>query len=266
MTSDNPYSPDVWGDDPDSPRSYPLDIRGDYPEGDLSRGLWLVKWLLAIPHIFILAFLLIAVAVVWVVAFFAVLITARYPRGLFDFTVGVMRWGWRVGFYAFSPVATDRYPPFSLQPDDEYPADLHVEYPERLSRAKALFKWWLLAIPHYLIIGIFVGSGSVLQGSVTNIVAGAEVLEYGQQFADEAAIGLGWQLIGTGLSVIPSAVGSTLGLMGALVIIALVTLLFRGRYPRDMFDFVLGINRWVNRVYGYALLLYDDYPPFRLSS
>ena len=266
MTSDNPYSPDVWGDDPDSPRAYPLDIRGDYPDGDLSRGLWLVKWLLAIPHIFILAFLLIAVAVVWVVAFFAVLITARYPRGLFDFTVGVMRWGWRVGFYAFSPVATDRYPPFSLQPDDEYPADLHVEYPERLSRAKVLFKWWLLAFPHYLIIGIFVGSGSVLQSSVTNLMAGAEVLEYGQQFADEAAVGLGWQLIATSLSTIPAGISSSLGLIGALGLIALVTLLFRGRYPRDMFDFVLGINRWVNRVYGYALLLYDDYPPFRLSS
>lgn len=247
-------------------RPYPLDIRGDYPESDLSRALWLVKWLLAIPHIIILVFLFIAALVVWVVAFFAVLITARYPRGLFDFTVGVMRWGWRVGFYAFSPVATDRYPPFSLQPDDDYPADLHVEYPERLSRAKVLFKWWLLAFPHYLIIGIFVGSGSVLQSSITTITTGGEVLEYGQRFADQAAVGLGWQLIGTGMSLIPSSISTTLGLMGALVLIALVTLLFRGRYPRDMFEFVLGINRWVNRVYGYALLLYDDYPPFRLSS
>lgn len=250
----------------DNPRPYPLDIRGDYPEGDLSRALWLVKWLLAIPHIIILVFLFIAAIVVWVVAFFAVLITARYPRGLFDFTVGVMRWGWRVGFYAFSPVATDRYPPFSLQPDDDYPADLHVEYPERLSRAKALFKWWLLAFPHYLIIGIFVGSGSALQSSITTIATGGEVLEYGQRFADQAAVGLGWELIGTGTSLIPASISTTLGLMGALVLIALVTLLFRGAYPRDMFEFLLGINRWVNRVYGYALLLYDDYPPFRLSS
>ena len=250
----------------DNARPYPLDIRGDYPEGDLSRALWLVKWLLAIPHIIILVFLFIAAIVVWVVAFFAVLITARYPRGLFDFTVGVMRWGWRVGFYAFSPVATDRYPPFSLQPDDDYPADLHVEYPERLSRAKALFKWWLLAFPHYLIIGIFVGSGSALQSSITTITTGGEVLEYGQRFADQAAVGLGWELISTGTSLIPASISTTLGLMGALVLIALVTLLFRGAYPRDMFEFLLGINRWVNRVYGYALLLYDDYPPFRLSS
>ena len=84
-------------------QGYPLNIRGDFPDGDISRWLWLVKWFLAIPHLIALIFLGIAMFVVWIIAFWAVLITARYPRGLFDFTVGVMRWGWRVGFYAFGP-------------------------------------------------------------------------------------------------------------------------------------------------------------------
>ena len=88
----------------------------DYPdvERDLNRWLPLVKWILAIPHYIVLA-VLIAVAVVAVfIAWFAILFTGRYPKGLFDFVVGVGRWGLRVQAYAFLLV-TDRYPPFSLQ-------------------------------------------------------------------------------------------------------------------------------------------------------
>ncbi len=88
----------------------------DYPdaERDLNRWLPLVKWLLAIPHYFVLLFLGLAAVVVVVIAWFVILFTARYPRGLFDFVVGVMRWGLRVSAYAFLLV-TDRYPPFSLK-------------------------------------------------------------------------------------------------------------------------------------------------------
>ena len=88
-----------------------------YPDvpRDLNRFLPLVKWLLAIPHFIVLAFLWIAVFFVVIVAWFAILFTGRYPRGIFDFVEGVVRWGQRVVAYAFTLV-TDRYPPFSLQP------------------------------------------------------------------------------------------------------------------------------------------------------
>lgn len=95
-------------------QSVHLDV--DYPEvqGSLNRFLPLVKWLLALPHYIVLAALWIAALVAVVVAWFAILVTARYPRGLFDFVVGVARWTLRVNAYAFLLV-TDRYPPFSLR-------------------------------------------------------------------------------------------------------------------------------------------------------
>ncbi len=88
----------------------------DYPdvEQDLNRWLPLVKWLLAIPHYVALVFLAVGAVVAWVIAWFAILFTGRYPRGLFDYVVGVGRWGLRVEAYAFLLV-TDQYPPFSLE-------------------------------------------------------------------------------------------------------------------------------------------------------
>jgi len=163
--------------------------------------LWLVKWLLAIPHYVILAFLWLAFFVLSVVAFFAILFTGRYPQGIFDFNVGVLRWSWRVGYYAYGALATDRYPPFTLKDVPDYPAHLEIDYPERLSHGLVLVKWWLLAIPHYLIISFFFGGGLYVVSEVAT--------------SDQAPVWV-WRA----------------GLVGLLVVFAAVVLLFTGRYPQ----------------------------------
>jgi hypothetical protein len=206
--------------------SYPLQLTGELSP-QLSRGLWLVKWLLAIPHFIVLFFLWIAFTVVSLTAFFAILFTGRYPRGLFEFNVGVLRWTWRVGFYSYSALATDKYPPFTLRDVPDYPARLEVEYPESLSRGLVLVKWWLLALPHYLVIGVFVG-GAWAGAGIDRLYGGG-------------------------------------GLVGLLVLFAGIMLLFTGRYPTPLCDFVLGMNRWAFRVAVYATLMTDVYPPFRLD-
>jgi len=202
-----------------------LNARLDEP---LSRGLWLVKWFLAIPHYIVLVFLWIGFAVTTFIAWWAILFTGRYPRGLFDFGVGVMRWTWRVLYYATSGIGTDKYPPFSLQPAD-YPATLDIAYPERLSRG-LIFVKWLLIIPHWIIVAFFAGGGWYVRER-TN----------------------GWGAAGG------------FGLIGWVTIIAGVALLFTGRYPKGLYNFVMGMNRWVARAFVYPALMTDRYPPFTLD-
>src|ERR687883_400218 len=111
-----------------------------------------------------------------------------------------------------------------------YPLQLTGELSPRLSRGLGLVKWWLLAIPHYLVVAVFAGGG----------------------WAAWSGIGNGWMW-------------SSGGLVGLLVLFAGVVLLFTGRYPKSLYDFVLGMNRWVFRVAAYSSLMTDAYPPFRLD-
>ena len=97
----------------DEEQTVHLELRYPEVQKELKAGLPLVKWLLAIPHYIVLAFLAVGVLGAMIIAWFAILFTGRYPRGLFEFVVGVMRWGIRVGAYAFLLI-TDIYPPFSL--------------------------------------------------------------------------------------------------------------------------------------------------------
>ena len=96
--------------------AFPVRLTGEL-DRDVGRWQWLFKWLLAIPHFIVLFFLWIGLVLSTVVAGFAILFTGRYPRGIFDFNVGVLRWSWRVGFYSYSALGTDKYPPFSLADD-----------------------------------------------------------------------------------------------------------------------------------------------------
>jgi len=215
------------------PTPYPVRVDASV-DPSLSRGLWLVKWLLLIPHVIVLVFLWLAFWVVGVIAFFAILFTGRYPRSLFDFNVGVMRWSWRVHYYGYGANGTDRYPPFTLADVPDYPAHLDVAYQERLSRG-LIFVKWLLAIPHYVVLAVFVGGG----------------LWVGTGSAADTGWGDVWEAVG--------------GLVGFLVLVAAIALLFTGRYPKPLYDFVLGMDRWALRVAAYTALMIDRYPPFRLD-
>jgi len=196
-------------------------------KGELSkppkRALWLVKWLLIIPHCIVLCFLWIAFVFLTLIAFFAIIFTGHYPRGMFDFNVGVLRWTWRVSFYSYGALGTDVYPPFTLQSAD-YPADLQVDYPEKLTNWLVLVKWFL-AIPHYAVLAALAAGG------------------YNYTKCSEYSHG---------------------GLLWVLVIIVAFVLLFTGKYHKDIFKLVMGINRWAYRVVAYVGLMTDEYPHFRL--
>jgi len=211
----------------------PVRLTGEL-DPQISRGLWLVKWFLAIPHYVVLAFLWIAFLVTTVIAGFAILFTGRYPRTLFDFNVGVLRWNWRVAFYTYSALGTDRYPPFTLARTD-YPADFDVAYPEHLSRGLVLVKSWLLAIPQLIIVALF----------TANIPFWWEATRNDSTPGYQSTAGI--------------------SILGLLVAIGGFFLLFTKKYPQGLFDLVLGLNRWLYRVITYVALMRDEYPPFRLD-
>jgi hypothetical protein len=210
---------------------YPVQLTGEL-DPNLSRWLWLVKMFLAIPHYLVLAFLWVGFLVTTVIAGVAIVFTGRYPRPLFDFNLAVLRWNWRVGFYTYAAIGTDRYPPFTLARTD-YPADIDVDYPKHLSRGLVLGRW-LLAVPHLLIVGLIA----------------ADILPYWWTTTDWTS---GLQPIG-GYSV-----------LNLLVVVAGFFLLITRQYPRALFDALMGINRWLYRVLTYLAFMHDAYPPYRLD-
>jgi hypothetical protein len=187
---------------------YPVRFDVEYPER-LSRWKIFVKWILAIPHFIIVALLVSVAGILEFIAFFAVLFTKKWPRGLFDFTVQIYRWAANV--YAYDPLLLrDEYPPFSGEAG-QYPVTLEIEYDENLSRWQIFVKW-LLAIPHVIVLA-FLGLAAFVA-----------------------------------------------------VVIAFFAILFTGRYPRSLFDFVVGTVRWWFRVQAYAFwFMTDRYPPFSLK-
>ncbi len=194
-----PQAPTYNGRDP------LLQFDVEYPES-LSRWMIFVKWLLAIPHFVALWIFGIAMSFVFFIAFFAILITGRFPRGLWDFSLLYLRWTNNVAAYAYL-LQRDEYPPFG---DASYPVHLRLEYPSHLSRL-LIFVKWLLIIPHAIVLG-FIGVA-----------------------------------------------------MYVCLFIAFFAILITGRYPRGLFDFVVGATRWSNRVSAYLLFMTDKYPPFSLD-
>ncbi|MFL5827637.1 MAG: DUF4389 domain-containing protein [Thermoleophilaceae bacterium] len=137
---------------------YPVSVSFRWQE-EYAQFMPLIKWLILIPHYFVLFFLWVAAFVSWVIAFFAVLFTRRFPRSLFDFNLGVLRWTLRVTSYGY--LMNDRYPPFSLGEEPDYPAQLSIEYPEEVDRWRAPFAW-IVGLPYALAAGVLQYIASLL--------------------------------------------------------------------------------------------------------
>lgn len=232
---------------------YPIDIRADYPERS-SRGwaaltILLIKFLALIPHLFVLIFLGIAQFFVALVAQVAVVINGEYPPGMFGFVAGVLRWDTRVAAFILS--LNDRYPPFTLQPVADYPADVAVERPAQSSRLYALFT--------VIVEVVFIATLIALAVHFARHTVGVPT---GRRYNYTSNAGTG--LLLRQIAALPHIV--VLFLLGIAAVVLWVVvqwvILFSARFPRGMFDFVAGFVRWQTRVSGYALGLSDRYPPF----
>lgn len=176
----------------------------EYPER-LSRLLIFVKWLLLIPQFILLYIVGFLTGIVGFIAWFAILFTGRYPRGMWDFVVMAQAWGANV--LAYYLLMRDEYPPLG---EGAYPVQFDLVYPPQLSRG-LIFVKWLLVIPHLVVLSFL-----LLAAMFVHFIA--------------------WWAI-----------------------------LITGQYPRGMFRFMVGVQRWLLRVNLYTNLLTDHYPPFSLD-
>jgi hypothetical protein len=184
---------------PPPPPPSPETAAEEYPvhadiahQAEYSRFMPLVKWLLLIPHYVVLILLAIGALFAIVISFFAVIITRRYPRGLFDYVVGVVRWAWRVQAYLLLMV--DPYPPFTLQDDPDYPARFEIDYPEEgVARWRPLFAW-ILAIPYLIISSILFYLAEILAFFAFFTILFAK--KYPEGMFKIALVGLRWQARG----------------------------------------------------------------------
>ncbi|WP_052229786.1 DUF4389 domain-containing protein [Streptomyces sp. CT34] len=205
----------------------PVRIEAELDE-PLSRWLWAVKWLLLVPHHIALTALWMLFLAASALAFVSMLFTGRYPPVLFRFTTGALRWAWRVVFYSYGALATDRYPPFSLGAVPDYPTRLYVDGPRRMPRGWRLVASWLRALPEYLLLVLFA-----------------------------LAFRLVWWLGGL----------SALLMLAAVVLLVFTSpagvLAWTGHYPRRQFRGLMTFDRWLVHVIAHFFFLTDALPPLR---
>lgn len=237
---------------------YRIDYRVDYPERS-SRGwailtILLIKFIALIPHFIALIFLGIAQAIVAIVAQVVVAARGEYPAGMFEFVTGVLRWSTRVTAFVLS--LTDRYPPFTLKSGSDYPVDVVAERAPSYSRLYAV----LTLVVEVIVIAVGLGL----------LVRYAGSIDWGSSASSDSPstyTPTGYNLSGLFLRVvaaIPHLI--VLAVLGIAVVVLWIivqwVILFVARYPRGMFDFVAGVQRWQVRVSAYTFGLSDRYPPF----
>jgi hypothetical protein len=252
------------------PGDYPIDLRADYPARS-SRAwaaltiLW-IKFFALLPHFVVLFFLAIAQFVVALVAQLVVAVKGEYPPGMHKFVVGVLRWRTRVSAFFFS--LTDRYPPFSLEPDDTYPVDVVVERPATSSRLYAVFTVIVEVIAVVGFVALVLYFVHLVDASGGLTTSGPDTTMPSARFNPQTYLNASTSgLVLRQIAALPHLV--ILGVLGfvALILWAIVqwVILFAALYPRSLFDFVAAFMRWQVRVDGYALGLVDRYPPFTMD-
>jgi hypothetical protein len=207
---------------------YPVTLTVEFPER-LSRLTTFFRLFMLIPQWFVLIFISIAAWFIMFLSWWAILFTAKYPEVFLNFVVWWLRWYTRVDGYA--SLLTDKYPPFSGREEADYPVIFGVERPEKLSRLTTFFRFPV--IPTW---GWEMGGGQQLQWS---------------------------SMPGMPMAIPHYIVLWFISIAGVIILfLSWWAILFIGRYPRVFFDFIVWWFRWGVRVYSYAYLVTDKYPPF----